>query len=273
MSSTFAARCVREPRHPVCFAGRTGCATRPALIRGGRLGRKKGRHPATQWRLPSLSLTPPPELELLANSAFLETVDPTMPHTDTDAQVWYVPHFLDEDSLAVVAKLCAKLRANKKMKPDFSVARGRRSAMVPVSDLAYSVFAGQAVVDLIKTVSKCSVLRCGDYPIEARLYLPGSNMEWHQDVQLYEQPQLELVFTVDNESDAHTQWVGSDGVVRQITPSKNSALLVTANGAWHRVVEATTGERTIVKALYCPDPTLKKTAAFAELLQEAPWRR
>jgi hypothetical protein len=50
-------------------------------------------------------------------------------------------------------------------------------------------------------------------------------------------------------------------------------LLFAADGAWHRVVPATTGERTIVKALYCPDGNTAKTPAFGECLENAPWRR
>lgn len=36
----------------------------------------------------------------------------------------------------------------------------------------------------------------------------------HQDVKLYDPAQHELIFTVANDSDACTQWMGSDGVVR-----------------------------------------------------------
>jgi hypothetical protein len=40
-----------------------------------------------------------------------------------------------------------------------------------------------------------SRLRFGDFPMETRLYRPGSNMAWHQDVALYVQPQYELIYT------------------------------------------------------------------------------
>ena len=98
-------------------------------------------------------------------------------------------------------------------------------------------------------------------------------MAWHRDVRLYATPQFELILTVSNTSDARTQWVGSDGAARSIRPAPNSALLFVADGAWHRVVPASQGERVIVKALYCPDASLAKTPAFGECLEEAPWRR
>ena len=273
MQSSVAALTSRGTNLPLCFARRAGYTPCPQPVRCN--GRKE-RHSLKQWRLPCTDsdslLVPPSELESLAISS-LETVDPSKPHVDVDASVWYVPAFLDAEAEDIVAICCEKLRKKKKMKKDHSFAAGRRSAMVPVMDKAYGVFSGEQVIEQLKLITSCEYLRCGDYPVEARLYLPGAEMQWHRDVRLYEVPQLELIFTVDNDSNATTQWLGSDGVVRSITPKTNSLLLFTADGAWHRVVQATEGERTIIKALYCSDETLKKTKAFAELLEEAPWRR
>ena len=81
------------------------------------------------------------------------------------------------------------------------------------------------------------------------------------------------IYAVANDGDGATQWRGSDGAVRSIRPAQNSALLFAADGAWHRVVPATKGERTIVKALYCPDGNTAKTPAYGECLENAPWRR
>ena len=86
-----------------------------------------------------------------------------------------------------------------------------------------------------------------------------------------ETTQHELIYTVSNDSDARTQWRGSDGVVYSVTPPANSLLLFRADAAWHRVVGAETGERIIVKALYTED--FAKTEAFAETMASAPWRR
>lgn len=237
----------------------------------------RGRHPPTRWRVSSASddaasLVPPPELDALADASSVETVDPTVAHVDEAARVWYVPSFLDADAEAAVAKCCQRLRDTKKMKPDKSFARGRRAAMVPVVDDAYAALSGARVRERLRAVTGCD-LRCGDFPVEARLYLPGAEMAWHRDVRLYATPQFELILTVSNTSDARTQWVGSDGAARSIRPAPNSALLFVADGAWHRVVPASQGERVIVKALYCPDASLAKTPAFGECLEEAPWRR
>jgi len=281
--STVAVRCARNTRSPACHARRDERASAPRLhlTRGGALGREcEGTHPSTRLRVhasaDAASLVPPPELESLSMSSALETVDPSLAHVDEAASVWYFPSFLDDEAAKVVASCCAKLRAKKKMKLDNSFAIGRRSAMVPVAEKAFGVFSGSEVVELLKkSTKKYEFLRCGDYPVEARLYLPGAEMPWHRDISLYKTPQLELIYTVSNDSDARTQWAGSDGAVRSLRPRENSALVFRAGeaGAWHRVVPASQGERTIIKALYCSDATLMKTEAFSELLREAPWRR
>ena len=143
--------------------------------------------------------------------------------------------------------------------------------MIPMTNPAYVRFAGADVERRLRELAGVDVLRVGDFPVETRLYRPGADMGWHQDVRLYERPQYELIYTVSNESDARTQWRGSDGVVRSVRPAPNSALLFRADSAWHRVVPATEGERTIVKALYCED--FAKTAFFSEVMASAPWRR
>ena len=157
------------------------------------------------------------------------------------------------------------------MKSDHSFATGRLSAVVPPTSEAYAAFCNARALRKLRDASGAEELVLGDYPVEARLYRPGSSMAWHQDVVLYERPQVELIYTVVNDSDGRTEWVGSDGLVRGLAPPANSALVFEAGAAWHRVAAASEGTRTIVKALYVED--FAKTEAFAEVMEEAPWRR
>mmetsp|Transcript_4445 Transcript_4445/g.10866 ORF Transcript_4445/g.10866 Transcript_4445/m.10866 type:complete len:183 (-) Transcript_4445:318-866(-) len=182
-----------------------------------------------------------------------------------------MPHFLGTHEALAVTAGCGKLR--KKLKGDHSIAAGRLSAMVPFNNDAYKTFAGEAVVGRLRALVGGDFLACGDYPVEVRLYRPGSHMPWHQDVKLYEQPQYELIYTVSNSSDATTEWRGSDGVHYSITPPGDSLLLFRADAAWHRVVGSTVGERVIIKALYATAADFAKTDAFAEIMASAPWRR
>lgn len=104
------------------------------------------------------------------------TVSSDEPVADDTAQVWYVPNFLDEREMAIVREGCAKLR--KKFKRDHSFAVGRLSAMVPMTNPAYGVFAGDDVVSKLRDIAGAAQLACGDYPVEARVYRPGASMPW-----------------------------------------------------------------------------------------------
>ena len=196
-------------------------------------------------------------------------LDVDAPHADPNARVWYLPNFLDADAFAAVSAGCEKLR--KRMKSDHSFATGRLSAVVPPTSEAYAAFCNARALRKLRDASGSEELVLGDYPVEARLYRPGSSMAWHQDVVLYERPQVELIYTVVNDSDGRTEWVGSDGFGRGLAPPANSALVFEAGAAWHRVAASSEGTRTIVKALYVED--FAKTDAFAEVMEEAPWRR
>ena len=111
--------------------------------------------------------------------------------------------------------------------------------MVPPTSEAYAAFCNARALRKLRDASGSEELVLGDYPVEARLYRPGSSMAWHQDVVLYERPQVELIYTVVNDSDGRTEWVGSDGLVRGLAPPANSALVFEAGAAWHRVAAST----------------------------------
>lgn len=87
-----------------------------------------------------------------------------------------------------------------------------------------------------------------DIPIEYRMYYKGGMMDWHRDTQLYNVPQYEIVYTVDNTSDSETQWIDSKtGKLHSIRSEPNSAFVVRAQGVLHRVTPVNKGERRIIK--------------------------
>lgn len=93
-------------------------------------------------------------------------------------------------------------------------------------------------------------------------------MEWHIDDILYNPPQIEIVLTLENNSDCCTIWRPHDKLIRndsndsiddqntrkydvqstQTTP--NSALILKAGGVEHKVSPLTTGKRTILKMAF-----------------------
>lgn len=98
-----------------------------------------------------------------------------------------------------------------------------------------------------------------EIPVEIRLYEQiGASMAWHRDDIMYDPPQLELVFTVENNSDCVTMWKietnnaidnGNDDIHSQET-HPNSSLLLLAGGPEHCVTSLKRGRRVILKCAY-----------------------
>ena len=78
-------------------------------------------------------------------------------------------------------------------------------------------------------------------------------MDWHQDDVLFKEKQLELVYTVENESDSETCWVDARGVTHSMFTEPNSLIVLEAESVRHRVTRLGRGTRTIIKALAVED--------------------
>jgi hypothetical protein len=102
-----------------------------------------------------------------------------------------------------------------------------------------------------------------EIPVEVRLYEQvGASMAWHQDDIMYDPPQLEVVFTLENNSDCVTMWkmqsnnannnttnTQNDEIHSQET-NPNSLLLLLAGGPDHCVTSLKRGRRAILKCAY-----------------------
>lgn len=74
-------------------------------------------------------------------------------------------------------------------------------------------------------------------------------MAWHRDDVLYDPPQIEIVYTVENTSDCATMWkVGSQLYSQETHP--NSLLMLQAGGPEHCVTSLKRGRRVILKCAY-----------------------
>ena len=101
-----------------------------------------------------------------------------------------------------------------------------------------------------------------EIPVEMRLYEQvGASMAWHRDDIMYDPPQLELVFTVENHSDCVTMWKTeattvydntqkSNGNIHSQETHPNSSLLLLAGGPEHCVTSLKRGRRVILKCAY-----------------------
>ena len=107
------------------------------------------------------------------------------------------------------------------------------------------------------------VLRDDMVPVELRSYeKPGACMAWHSDDVLFDPPQLEVVWTLENTSNCVTQWKPStnnnnnNNVVATVETDVNAALLIQAGGPSHCVTSLRYGRRVILKCVYAlPDAT------------------
>lgn len=78
----------------------------------------------------------------------------------------------------------------------------------------------------------------------------GAGMDWHVDDVLYDPPQVEVVWTLENTSDCTTRWItGVEETIIETDP--NSALLLRAGGVPHCVTPLKRGRRVVVKCAFC----------------------
>lgn len=136
-----------------------------------------------------------------------------------------------------------------RLKPETmeSVAVGRWGCFLEPGDAVVAALACERTVQRLRYVVGDARLEAADYPVEMRRYPVGSAMGWHRDEALYEEPQIECVFTLANSSDSETQWETADGSLERKWMPPNSLLVVKAEGAAHGVTPVTEGDRLIAK--------------------------
>lgn len=89
-------------------------------------------------------------------------------------------------------------------------------------------------------------------PIEHRYYTKSKGMNWHKDTLLSDPPQYEVVYTVTNTSDSHTEYIDHWGRKHRIWTEPNSVMIVRADGYAHQVTPVNKGSRSILKIAYVP---------------------
>ena len=101
-----------------------------------------------------------------------------------------------------------------------------------------------------------------EIPVEVRSYEKvGASMAWHRDDIMFNPAQLEVVFTLENNSDCVTMWkVEANNVAGYLSKQNedfhsqetqpNSMLLLLAGGPDHCVTSLKRGRRVILKCAY-----------------------
>ncbi|KAG1674743.1 hypothetical protein FOA52_013579 [Chlamydomonas sp. UWO 241] len=173
-----------------------------------------------------------------------------------------ISNFFSQVDFSAVVADCEALA--KRAQPERnSLAKGRMIAAVPQGGTIAGAVLSEAVCTRVgRKVGR--QLLAGDYPVELRIYRPGSYMEWHVDDVMYSEPQYEMIYTVTNTTDSLTQWIDASGATVSHWPEPNSLICVRAGGALHQVTRVGRGERIIIKFILTP--TLEKGAMFHEYL-------
>ena len=113
-----------------------------------------------------------------------------------------------------------------------------------------NIFYSEKYINKIKEIINEDIKK-SDFPIEFRVYPTGSEgMKCHKDTLLYEKPQYEMVYTIENESDSYTNWYSYLGWNNIIYTKPNSLIIVKAQENIHCVSPINNGYRTILKLIY-----------------------
>ncbi|KAJ1459770.1 hypothetical protein M885DRAFT_495525 [Pelagophyceae sp. CCMP2097] len=186
---------------------------------------------------------------------------------ERDGGVAYVTDFFSEADFALVRSESESMRTA--LTPEKrSFAQQRLCATSPNGSPLAQLFATDRVVRRLSELTGLELApELRRVPLELRAYGTGSQMPWHVDDPLpgvaklaeatgqeIEVTSVEVVLTVDNDSDSETQWLGVDGEVVSARTQPNSAVLIRAEGPQHRVTPLGSGTRRILKAGYSDRP-------------------
>lgn len=121
----------------------------------------------------------------------------------------------------------------------------------PISDNKISaIFYSGDIINKIESIINNKIKK-SNFPIEYRIYPKGSGgMKCHKDTLLYELPQYEMVYTIENESDSYTNWFSYLGWNNKIYTKPNSLIIVKAQENTHCVSPVNEGYRSILKLIY-----------------------
>ena len=157
-------------------------------------------------------------------------------------EVYYIDNFLRKEEYNYIKNYTRSIRDLKYEK--FRLIK-------PILDKRINdIFYSEEYINKIKNYVNSNIKK-SNFPIEFRVYPTGSEgMKCHKDTLLYEEPQYEMVYTIENESDSYTNWYSYLGWNNKIYTKPNSLIIVKAQENIHCVSPVKEGFRTILKLIY-----------------------
>jgi hypothetical protein len=161
----------------------------------------------------------------------------------------YVPQFLSQNDHRHLLDELSAAQLNDERN---NMAPGRLRTYIRPGTKTHRIFTSRQLTEYFSHVFQRPLVSGADrVPVEYRKYPAGcEGMKWHRDTMLIGR-QYECVYTLTNTSDSVTKWRDLFGREHPVRPEPNSLIVVQAGGVEHAVTPVTSGERTIVKFVFC----------------------
>jgi hypothetical protein len=168
-------------------------------------------------------------------------------------EILYIKNVLSYNDFLEINKECINLYP--KLIPDNSIAKKRLYTNIPKNNIIEKIFYGNKFIYWLKNNIGLNLKPSKVLPIEFRYYNINSSMKWHRDQiiteNIYNCPQIEVVYTVHNTSNSKTEWISDkNGYVNEIYSVPNSIMITQGNSCFHQVTPITIGNRSIIKIAY-----------------------
>lgn len=168
---------------------------------------------------------------------------------DNKDDVFYIRNFLSKNEHKLVINYTRNQHKNRNIKN-----HGFRLNMPLNNKKIYNIFYSKEKIKKIETIVEQNTskrLLKPIFPIEYRYYPKGSSgMKTHSDTILFNPPQYEVVYTIQNSSDSYTGWYSKDNKLTRIHTEPNSAIIIKAGSNRHYVSPVKEGDRSILKLIY-----------------------
>jgi hypothetical protein len=187
--------------------------------------------------------------------------------------IFYKSSLLTQSEFQVVQEL-SSLSLNLVKETTSSVANNRIGAQLPPDSRIVEMIANsqgtftQIINEIVEEttldeVNGANMVLSNTVPVEMRMYeQKGAGMETHYDDVLFSPEQIEVVFTVENNSDCVTRWeefdANGEAKWTEVETEPNSAIILRAGskGARHGVSALKSGKRIILKFVFVREDAL-----------------
>ena len=180
---------------------------------------------------------------------------------EASGAVLYRKSVFSQEEFTVIQKEVSSCRKNLQEECSNSIAEKRYGTSLAKGSPVVAILEKGSLHCLVERATGKVCELSSQIPVEIRTYeREGAGMAWHVDDTLYDPPQIEVVWTLENDSDCKTMWkeVGTE-TQKSVETEPNSAVLLSAGGASHCVTHLKYGKRIILKCAY-----IEKGAFFRE---------